>query len=245
MGTSKSFSDLTKRMPNWPSFSGTVTRNCDGSVLAGEKLTDILKGYVTAIGGASSAGRGGSKVAGRAGIRTAKKIGGFFAAFTNSGGSFIKALESTGLDNIRAKSVSDVVNHLIEYCSGPASTLDDKAAKEASRLLFEEILVSANSLEDAEELMQQVFTSTTHEELIIKYFGYYVLEHLSIWFYEKLVKEKGKTVCTELFRQLKNFIFESLKKMQKKNPLQKIDWGGDEADRLIKNIQQDVLTIFN
>ncbi len=32
--------------------------------------------------------------------------------------------------------------------------------------------------------------------------------------------------------------------MHKRNPLQNIDWGSDEADRLVKNIQQDVLTVF-
>ena len=106
-------------------------------------------------------------------------------------------------------------------------------------------LASAKSFDEAEDIMKQVFKENTHEELIIKYFGYYILEHLSIWFYEHLVRAKGKTECTELFRQLKNFIQESLKKMQKKNPLQKVDWGSDEADKLIKNIQQDVLTIFD
>lgn len=245
MGTSKSFSDLTKRMPNWPSFSGTVTRSCDGSTLPDDALNEIVKGYVTAIGGASSSGRGGSKVAGRAGIRTAKKIGGFFASFSNSNGSLSEALKSTGLSDIGTKSVADIINHLIEYCSGPTSTIDDKAAKEASRLLFEDILATSKTIEEAENAMQQLFDENTGEELIIKYFGYYILEHLSIWFYEKLVKDKGKTECTELFRQLKNFIIESLKKMQKKNPLQKIDWGSDKSDEVIKNIQQDVLTIFN
>ncbi len=220
MGTSKSFSSLTKRMPNWGSLSSTVTRSCDGSTLPTETLGNILKGYVTAIGGASIAG-GGSKVAGRAGIRTARNLGGFFGAFTSSGGNLRAALELTGLDNIGAKSVSDIINHLIEYCSGPASTIDDKAAKEASRLLLEEILVSAESLEDAEAIMQQLFKENTHEELIIKYFGYYILEHLSIWFYEKLVIDKGQTECTELFRQLKNFILESLRQMQKKKSLAK------------------------
>ena len=32
--------------------------------------------------------------------------------------------------------------------------------------------------------------------------------------------------------------------MNKTNSLDKIDWGGDDGDRLIKNIQEDVLKVF-
>lgn len=246
MGTSKSFSSLTKKMPNWPSFSSTVTRSCDGTSISKEKATEILKGYVTAIGGASSAGRGNSGVAGKSGIRTAKKLGGFFGSFSGSAGNIRTALNSTGLTDVDLdeKSIADIINHLIEYSSGPSSTIDDKAAKEASRLLLEEIIGNAESIEELEAALNKVFEQYTDEELIIKYFGYYILEHLSIWFYEKLVKDKGKNECTQLFRQIKDFIFESLRGVNKKRKLQNINWGSAESDTLIKNIQQDVLTVF-
>jgi len=244
MGTSKSFSALTKKMPNWPSFSSTVTKSCDGSTLSKEKASQILKGYVTAIGGAATAGRGSSSVAGKSGIRTAIKLGGFFGAFIGSGGKIEEALRSTGLTDFENKSVAEIINHLIEYSAGPSSTIDDKAAKEASRLLLEEIIGTANSIEELEAILNEVFEKHTHEELIIKYFGYYILEHLSVWFYEKLVKEKGKDECTGLFRQIKDFIFESLRNVNKNRPLQNIKWGTAESDTLIKNMQQDVLTVF-
>ena len=231
-------------MPNWPAFSSTVTRSCDGSQLSKEKGIEILSGYVTAIGGATKAGRGDSGVAGRSGIRTAIKLGGFFDAFIGSGGKVKEALKSIGFADFTDKSVADIINHLIEYSAGPSSTIDDKAAKEASRLLLEEIAGTANSIEELEAVLNHVFEKLTHEELIIKYFGYYILEHLSIWFYEKLVKDKGKNECTGLFRQIKDFIFESLRGVNKNRPLQNIKWGTEESDTLIKNIQQDVLTVF-
>jgi hypothetical protein len=244
MGTSKSFSSLTKKMPNWPSFSGAVTRSCDGSTLSTDKATEILKGYVTAIGGAATAGRGKSDVAGKSGIRTAIKLGGFFGAFLGSGGKIEDALRYTGITDLETKSVADIINHLIEYSSGPSSTIDDKAAKEAARLLLEEIIGAAKSVEEMEKILNDFFELKTHEDLIIKYFGYYILEHLSVWFYEKLVKEKGKDDCTVLFRQIKEFIFERLRGINKNRPLQNISWGSVESDTLIKNIQQDVLTVF-
>lgn len=244
MGTSKSFSSLKKKMPNWPSLSDTVTRSCDGTDLPETKAYKILNEYVIAIGGASKAGRGNSGIAGRSGIRTATKLGSFFGSFINSGANIKTALESSGIGTLENKTVADIINHLIEFSSGTASTIDDKAAKEAARLLLEELFGSANSVEEIETMLTEYFEMQTHEELIIKYFGYYIWEHLSIWFYEKLVKDKGKTECTILFRQLKDFIFERLKGVNKNRPLQNISWGTTESDLLIKNIQQDVLTVF-
>lgn len=244
MGTSKSFAALTKRMPNWPALSSTVTRSCNGGPLSTQRAKEILSGYVTAIGGATKAGRGGSGVAGIAGIRTALKLGGFFAAFNGPGGNFAKAMARTGMDDLTGKSVSEIIDHLIEYSAGPASLIDDKAAKEASRLLLEELLGAAKTVEEMEAILKGVFSRETEEELLVKYFGYYIYEHLATWFYEKLVTDKGKTECTDLMRQIKDFIVASLADMNKKNSLKKVDWNGEEAKTIVKNIQQDILIVF-
>jgi len=244
MGTSKSFSEVRKQMPNWPELSSSVTRSCDGSTLAPNKLATIVSGYVGAIGGASIAGRGGSKVGGRSGIQTAKKLGSFLGTFQGSNYNIKETLESLGLTDIDSKSVSDIINHLIEYCSGPASTIDDKAAKEASRLILEDLISNATNIEEIEEMLKKTFETSSSEDLIIKYFGYYIYEHLSIWFYEHLIKSKNENNCEHLFRQIKEFIFERLKNLNRVNSLEKIAWGTDESDTLIKNIQVDVLTVF-
>jgi hypothetical protein len=231
-------------MPNWGDLSSTVTTNCDSSVLTSEKKETILQNYIAVVGGASKAGRGGSKIAGKSGIRSAKKIGSFLGAFTSSGNNIHKALESTGLTDFQDKSVSDIINHLIEYCSGTASTIDEVAAKEATRKLLEELVSNAESIEEMEELLSSKFEESRLEDIIIKYFGYYIYEHLDKWFYEKLIKDKNPSDANYFFRQIKDFIFESLKDIQRVNSLQNLDWGSDEADRLIKNIQQDILTVF-
>ncbi|WP_299112025.1 hypothetical protein [uncultured Winogradskyella sp.] len=244
MGTSKSFSDTKKNIPNWGSLSDTITRSCDSSTISTEKKNKILKRYVDVIGGSSKAGRGNSKVAGRSGIRTAKKLGAFFGAFINSGNNFRETLDNLGLSDLKDKSVSDIINHLIEYCSGTASTIDEVAAKEATRKILEELVSSAETIDEMEELLDSKFERETSEDLIIRYFGYYIYEHLDKWFYEKLIKDKNQSDCNNLFRQIKDFIFESLRGVQRVNSLQDIDWSSDGADRLIKNIQQDILTVF-
>jgi hypothetical protein len=245
MGTSKSFSDTNQSMvPNWGTLSSALTSNCDSSTVATPKLNNILKQYVKALGGAISAGGGNSKIGGKAGIRTAKKIGGVFSTFTSSGNSIRETLQSTGLIDIDNKTVRDVINHLIEYCSGTASKIDDIAAKEASKLLFEDLLSQANDIDAVEILLTQTFETHTSEELIIRYFGLYINEMLSKWFYEKLIRSKNESDCKNLFRQIKDFILEKVGSIQKTNPLQNINWSSDAADNIIKRIQQDVLTVF-
>ena len=233
MGTSKSFSEANKSMiPNWGDLSTAMTTSCDSSTLQTQKLQSILKNFVNVLGGATKAGRGGSK------------IGGFFSAFTGSGYNIRETLQSTGLTDIENKSVADIINHLIEYCSGTASTIDENAAKEASRLLFEELISDAESIDEIEVILSNEFTSHTSEEIIIKYFGYYINELLSKWFYEKLIKDKNERDCNNLFQQIKNFIIEKVSGIHKNRLLQSIDWSSNEADKLIKDVQQDILTVF-
>ncbi|MDO6819498.1 hypothetical protein [Zobellia sp. 1_MG-2023] len=245
MGTSKSFSDARHAMmPNWSDLSTSLTTSCDSGPIPNVKKKKILRNYVTVIGGANKAGRGGSKIAGKSGIKTGKKIGSFLGAFTSSGNNLRQTLENTGLTDLQNKSVEDVINHLIEYCSGTASTIDEVAAKEATRKLLEELVSNAQSIDEMEEILSNKFDESSSEDIIIQYFGYYIYEHLDKWFYEHLIKKKNQSDCNNLFREIKDFIFESLKGVQRVNSLQKLDWGSDDADRLIKNIQQDILTVF-
>lgn len=245
MGTSKSFSDVKHSMvPNWSALSSSLTSNCDSTTLSSHKLQNIMGNFISALGGASTGGRGGSKAGGKSSIRTAKKIGRVFSKFISSGNNIRETLAFTGLTDIDSKTVGDVINHLIEYCSGSATSIDDNAAKEATRLLLEELIGRAESIDEVQNLLEETFTSNSLEDIIIKYFGFYINELLSKWFYENLIKNKNENDCNNLFSQVKNFIIERVSDMHKRNPLQNVDWSSDEADRLIKNIQQDVLTIF-
>jgi len=245
MGTSKSFSDVKHSMvPNWGNLSSALTSNCDSSTLPALKLKSIMGNFVSTLGSASVGGRGGSRVGGRSSIRTAKKIGGVFSKFISSGNNIRETLASIGLSDIDNKTVNDVINHLIEYCSGSATSIDDIAAKEATRLLLEELIGQAESIEEVENLLQSTFNDNSLEDIIIKYFAYYINELLSKWFYENLIKNKNESDCNNLFIQIKNYIVEKVTDMHRNNPLQNVDWSSNEADRLIKNIQQDILTIF-
>lgn len=245
MGTSKSFSDVNHSMvPNWGNLSSSLTSNCSSSALSSQALQSILSNFVSALSGAVVGGRGGSKAGGRSSIKSAKKIGQVLSNFVNSGYNLGETLANTGFSDLNAKTVGDIINHLIEYCSGDATSIDDSAAKEATRLLLEDIIENAESIEQVEQLLHETLESTSVSDIIVRYFGIYINELLSKWFYEKLIKSKGEHDCNNLFRQIREFIMERIETINDNYPLQNIDWGSDEADRLIKDIQQDVLTVF-
>ncbi len=244
MGTSKAYSASIKGQPQWGNLSGAVTTNCDGGRISSENLGSILSKYTSVIGGSGSAGRGRSKIAGRAGIKTARNIGAFLGAFNSSSGNLQYALDQIGLKGLDGLPLNDVINKLLEHCTGPSATLDDVAAKAASQKIWEELAEEAETIEEWQGQLKEVLASETLEDIIERYFGYYIFEHLSIMFYEKLVVEKGKNDCDNLFKQIKDYIFEKLKNMNKTNPLNTINWAGEDADRLIKNIQEDILKVF-
>jgi hypothetical protein len=244
MGTSKSYSASIKGQPQWGQLSSSVTSNCGTGKVGAANLSTILSRYVLVIGGASRAGRGNSKISGRAGIRTAKNIGGFLGAFQSSGNNLTRTFSTLGFDNLGGKSVPEVIDYLLETLSGPSSTIDDVAAKSASQKILEELAGNATTITGLENNLKEVLTANGLEEILIKYFGYYIFEHLSVMFYEKLVVEKGKKECNDLFKQIKEFIIEKLTNTSKKRDISKLDWKGNEADLLIKGIQEDVLKIF-
>ena len=192
MGTSKSFSDVKHSMiPNWGNLSSSLTTNCNSSELTTPKLKSIMGNFVSALSGANTGGRGGSRAGARSSIRTAKKIGGVLSQFISSGNNIRETLAYTGLTDINNRSVGDVINHLIEYCSDSAASIDDNAAKEATRQLLEELIGQAESVDEVETLLEQTFSSNSLEDIIVKYFAYYINELLSKWFYENLIKSKG------------------------------------------------------
>lgn len=244
MGTSASYHPSLKGKPEWGDLSGNVTRGCNGQDLDKGQLENIFGKYVKVIGGVNNASSGKSAVMGRAGIRSATNLGKFLGSFSSSGYNIEKSLSEIGITDLSTKNLSDIINHLIEYCSGPASSIDDKAAKEATKLLLEEIIERADSIDTFKQQLEETLKNEPLEEIIIKYFGYYIFEHLSVMFYEKLIKEKGESKRGKLFKEIKDFIQESLKSVNKTNPLRSLNWGSTKAKELINKIFKNVLTVF-
>ena len=241
MGTSTSYGGI-KGNPNWSQLSSSVTRACDTGNISSYSLNSITSNFVKLIGGANYGGRGRSKIGGKSGIRTAKKLGGFLSSVKDKG--FQTAMSEIGFNTSDDAKPSDAINHLLEYCAGVASSLDDTAAKTAEKQLLEEIESESKDFAELAENFESTMEKYSIEELLTKYYAYYVYEHLSCDFYEKLIEEKGKVATSNFYTQLKRFLVEKIKNVARKRDLSKVDWTGEKGDELVKNIFEDTLNAF-
>jgi ADP-ribose pyrophosphatase YjhB (NUDIX family) len=241
MGTSKSYEGANGN-PNWSHLSGSVTRACDTGTISNNSLSNVASNFAKFLGGSSYGGRGRSKIGGRAGIRTAQRLGGFLGDVKSNG--FRSALSGIGFDVTDTTKPNEAINYLLEYCAGVASSLDETAAKAAERQLLEEIGSEAKDFEELVRNFEQKIEEYGIEELLVKYFAYYIYEHLSIDFYEKLIEEKGEAATTNFYTQLRKYLVEKVKNISRNRDLSKIDWAGKEGDELVKNIFEDTLKAF-
>jgi len=241
MGTSKSYEGI-KGNPNWSNLSRSITSACDTGRISSSNLNKIASNFTALLGGSSNGGRGKSKIGGQAGIKTAKKLVGVFNDIKSGG--FERALGSIGFDYSDLTKPNDAINYLLEYCAGVASSLDETAAKEAERQLLEEIGGDAKTFQELGINFEEKIEEFGLEELLIKYYAYYIYEHLSIDFYEKLVIEKGMNSTNNLYTQLKSFLVAKVENISLKRNLSKIDWAGEEGDTIVKNIFEDTLKAF-
>ncbi len=241
MGTSKSY-EGAKGHPNWSQLSVSVTRACETGTISDNSLGNITFNFAKFLGGSNFGGRGKSKIGGRAGIKTAQKLGGFLSDVKTKG--FRYALSGIGFDASDTTKPNEAINYLLEYCAGVASTLDETAAKAAEKQLLEEIGSDAKNFEELAKSFEEKIEEYGIEELLIKYYAYYIYEHLSIDFYEKLIEEKGKAATSNFYMQLKKFLVEKVKNIARKRDLSMIDLTSKEGDVLVKNIFEDTLKAF-
>lgn len=195
----------------------------------------------------SSGGKTGSsrprkgKSVGKAGRKTASRLGSFFSSVSSSGLS--QAFTEIGID-INGKTVRDAVNYLLDYCSGAATNLDETAAKAASNQLLDELVEGAATLDEMETKLKESVNNKGIDELLVRYFGLYTFEHLYQMFEGKLVKEKGKSNSTALFKNIKEFIFECLKGINQDKPLKSVDWKGGGALSIVDQIYTKTINYF-
>ncbi len=241
MGTSKAYGGITGE-PNWSQLSDSITRACDTGDIPEYKLSRVTSNFVKLIGGSNKGGRGGSKISGRAGISTAQKLGGFLSDVKSSG--LKVALSAIGFETSDSTRVDDTINFLLEFCAGVASSLDESAAKAAERTLLDEIKSEAENFEELATNFEETLEDYGVEELLIRYYAYYVYEHLSIGFYEKLIKGKGSDKTSNLYKQLKYFLLEKVKNISLNRNLSKIIWNSRDGEDLVKNIFEDTLKAF-
>ena len=174
MGTSKAYGGL-KGNPTWGPLSSTVTRAVNGGHPTNSSLGSVMSHTISHLGGSHRASSGGSSTGGRAGVRAARQLGSFIGNVQNYG--FIQALDLIA-GGVEIEDANQAINVILEHCAEQAGILDEIAAKAAIRDLLEEIGAGAETIEELGDGFDAAIKDFGAEELLVKYFGYYLYEHL-------------------------------------------------------------------
>jgi hypothetical protein len=251
MGTSAAYEGMPGN-PNWTNLSRTMTTAC-GNDVTNDTLQKIVGNFVTLAhsinnssngghgSGSSSQGTSGGGI-GRSGTRTAQRLGGLLSKAKKQGLS--SALAGLGFSGGPSTPASHVYNYLLEHCAGVAVTIDDTAAKAAVAELLDELGGSAETLQELEDNFKSQFAQKGLEELLSRFFGYYIYQHLCTALYEKLVKDKGRSSATRIYTELKDYILETIKGIAQKRKLESIDWEGNEGQKVVDTIFKETLGAF-
>lgn len=240
MGTSKAYGGL-KGSPNWGPLSSGVTKAVNDGHPTQKGMKNVMSRLVTHWGGSSSASSGSSKIGGRAGVATARKFASFLGQVQADG--FRIAL-STLPGGDKAEDANQAIDVILESCAQKAGTQDEVSAKAAMKDLLEDIGTDAETLEELGDKVEEALKNYGQEELTVRYFGFYLYEHLCTNFYEKLIKEKGIRETESFYRDLKEFILERTKTVSKHRDLRRIDWKTDYGKSLMQEILKDTLKAF-
>lgn len=240
MGTSKAYGGL-KGNPNWGSLSRGVTKAVNDGHPTQKGMRNAMSRLVTHWGGSSSASSGLSKTGGRAGVATARWFATFMGQVQTDG--FRTAL-STLPEGDKAEDANQAINVILESCAQEAGTHDEVSAKAAMKDLLEDIGTDAETLEELGDKVEEALKDYGQEELIVRYFGFYLYEHLCTDFYEKLIKEKGIRETESFYRDLKEYIIERTKTVSKHRDLRRVDWKTDYGKSLMQEILRDTLNAF-
>lgn len=240
MGTSKSYGGL-KGNPRWRSMSRTVSLAVSNGSHTQQSLGKVLSRAAEYIGGMNVVSSGNSACRIHAGIRTAQHLG-FFLTNIQTTGFSATLNHLNGGDDIN--DVNQAINVILEKCTEDAGVLDEVAAKAAIRRLLEEIGTDANSVKELGEKFDAAIKDYGLEELLILYFGFYIYEHLCTDFYEKLIKEKGKSETDSFYRELNDYIIEKTKTMAKLRDLRNVNWTSPNGRAIMQEIFQSTLNEF-
>ncbi len=207
-------------------------------------LKAVFKNLIRTGGGSKNVSGGNSKSLGRAGRKSAGKIASFFYGVSQNG--LQKALDTIGFGSLTGKSVQDIIDFLLVYTSDTNTGMDETAASKASCEVFDEIAnQTGNDIEAFENLLKEAVDSNGLENILCRFWGLYIFEHLSQRFAEKLEQQKGSEINKETFKIIKDDIIGRIEVLNEHRSVKTIDWNGDEGSKEIDKIFESIIKIIS
>ena len=131
------------------------------------------------------------------------------------------------------------------FCSDSNEGMDETAANNASCEIMKELAeLAGNDLDKFEKLVKEYVEETGLGDLLCKFWGLYIFEHLSQRFEEKVKQQKGVEIGKDTFKIIKADILGQVKVLNTQRPVTKIDWKGDAGKKEIEKIFDSVIKII-
>lgn len=251
MGTSKGYGMPTGG--EWTPLKNEATRfvkdaagNNDGQESLGYPER-ILSRFIVAYGGSRriAVGRGGGAEGsgGRTGStarRAGAALGSFLSDVANHG--LEEGLRRRGLSDLIGKSSSEVISGILEAFVGPASTLEDEAARFALAEIKGELFEGAESFEDIDKCLTENVAESGVFSIIVKFFAKYIFRLFCVNFYEVWQQKVGESQASSKLSEIKNYI--NLRTERVVNDGTYNGWDSGNAERLSQKVLQATLRVY-
>lgn len=271
MGTSHRHTPGVKGEPNWGSASSAMTQIANAE-LKSEQLTNtpppnaskkyieqqqkkytqsINSGYhravrnlVRAAGGRTRVASGNSRALGHSGVVVAQNLVNTVAEIANKGLS--NWLKAKGKSEDLGKSRVSILNYLREYLQSNVVGMDDTAANEALEYVLDKFEDKIDSdASNFEDVMTSTISSSDILEIVDEFMGVYIFSHLSQNFKEKLEHEKGTSVTSTTFNEIKDLIMDDVRRGFNGHSSLNIDWTGSEGRLFIQQEFNRIIYILS
>jgi hypothetical protein len=241
MGTSKSYQAPTN--PQWAEYKKEVTRVSRNGAIPAIVAKSVLNNYIQTNGGAGAVARGGGTIGGsRASQKVGGRIGGFARSVATQG--LDEALHDVGLSELVGKPAGEIALALIDKLSDDGSTLDEVDARNAVSDLITELLAEAETYEQVTEKLEEKLQLVSIDNLLIRFFGYYLYRQFCRLFYERLVARHGEDKTNHFLDSIRDFIVSELKFETFGRDLTKVDWSGGEGNSISDEVLERTLKVF-
>jgi hypothetical protein len=233
----KETSEAAKEDPN-------VKRQGQLSKRREEQVKQTVGRLILAAGGRTAVKQGRSSTVGRAGRRGARRLANFLSAVDSSGLAAALSTTISPLANLSGLSVEEAIQRVILYCSDGSTGMDETAANAACNHLMQHFAEQAATPEEFEAAMQGTIAEYGVEYLLCDYFGYYIFEHLSQRFQEKITQVRGQAISVATFDEIKLDIIGRVHLIGAERPISQTNWQSSQGQQIIDDIFDSVLAIF-
>lgn len=199
---------------------------------------------IQAAGGRMAVSSGRSATMGLSGRKGAKRLSTFFATVSSNGLAAALSTPNNPLVSLAGLSIEQIIQRIILYCSDGSTGMDETAANAACNHLMEQYAMQAQTPEEFELALQAAVETSRVEFILCEYFGYYIFEHLSQRFLEKITQDRGQVVSAATFDEIKLDVIWRVRVLGASINISNINWQGQQGQQIIDGIFNDVLTIF-